>query len=115
MDELANNIRKLVIDTLKLLSSKEEQLKYQKNVPIADVSAELFCQWDGAYVPESPVNNRAFSKEEIVSLDEFNTIFNKIADSTPDNLPSIEKFVETNEWKELSISARKTLDSFKND
>ena len=43
MKEIERNIRFLVIDALELISSKELQLKYQRDVPIADVSAELFC------------------------------------------------------------------------
>jgi hypothetical protein len=35
--------RRRIIETLELLASRENQLAYQKTVPIADVSQELFC------------------------------------------------------------------------
>ncbi len=41
--ELAQTIRRKVLEELHLLASREEQLEYQRNVPIAHVTAELFC------------------------------------------------------------------------
>jgi hypothetical protein len=106
MNELIKNVRNLVIDTIFLLSSKEKQLEYQKRVPYADVSAELFCQWDSVFVPESDTIKKAFSKEELSCLNEFNRIFNKVSDSTPDNLPPIDKFIKSSEWYELANAAQ---------
>lgn len=105
MEEIAKNIRDLVINTLSLLSSKEEQLAYQKKVPIADVSAELFCQWDGAFIPDSKHNSEAFTSEELQYLIEFNDIFNRISDEVPDELPAIEEFIKTPEWLKLKNAA----------
>ena len=110
MDELTRNIRELVIDSLFLLSSKDEQLAYQERVANADVSAELFCQWDGAFVPESEHNSKAFTAEELSYLNEFNDAFNLISDKVPDELPAIEEFIKTKEWMELQTAAAKAWD-----
>lgn len=109
MDELATNVRKLVIDALKLISSKEEQLSYQKEVPQINVSEELFNHWEDTYIPDSPVNERAFTKEELIALKEFNLTFDRVCDGTPRNLPLIDEFMKTKEWKELTESAALAL------
>jgi hypothetical protein len=41
--------RSNVMQTLRLISSADEQRTYQRNVPIADVPAELFCQWEECF------------------------------------------------------------------
>lgn len=107
MDELTRNIRELVIDALFLLSSKDEQLAYQERVVNADVSAELFCQWDSAFVPESKHNCDAFTTSELSYLSEFNDAFTAISDRVPDELPPLEEFMKTNEWRELQAAAAK--------
>ena len=109
MSELAQNVRKLVIDALNLLASEEKQLKYQKSVPNADVSAELFCQWDSAFIPDSEVNLEAFTKNELDALTAFNKVFEEVCERTPENLPSIEDFIKTEAWSKLQLAAEKTL------
>ena len=109
MDEVATNIRKLVIDTLELLESKEKQLEYQQKVPYADVSSELFCRWDGAYIPDSPHNGKAFTAEELSALNAFNQIFEKVSESTPENLPPIEDFIKTSDWQQLRDAAETAI------
>ncbi len=49
-DEFMDLTRKLVFGVIDLWASKENQFEYQKNVPIAQVSAELFCQWEDYYL-----------------------------------------------------------------
>lgn len=41
----AENIRGQVVARLELLASLEQQDLYRRNVPIADVPAEMFCVW----------------------------------------------------------------------
>ena len=37
------SIRPMIVDLLRLLSSEQEQLDYETEVPIADIPAELLC------------------------------------------------------------------------
>ncbi|WP_421810889.1 hypothetical protein [Flagellimonas sp.] len=112
--ELGKRIRQNVLDVLKLWASKDEQLEYQKNVPIADVSAELFCQWgDDFYHPETPQFRLAFNENERKVLADFDKTFNLISDKTSKNLPNIVDFVKTNEWLILNQAAVEALKKIK--
>ncbi|PHN07141.1 hypothetical protein [Flavilitoribacter nigricans] len=107
---LAKRIRQNVLDILDLWASKDHQLKYQESVPIAQVSAELFCQWaDDLYHPESTQFKMAFSEKERAILTDFDKKFNYISDNTLKNLPDIENFVKTSEWKFINQAAIETL------
>jgi hypothetical protein len=113
--ELAKRIRQNVLYILDLWSSKDKQLEYQKNVPIAQVSAELFCQWaDDFYHPESVQFKMAFDEKEREILAGFDKTFNQISDRTPNDLPDIAEFVRTNEWQVVNQAAIETLEKIKN-
>lgn len=112
-EELKTNFRKNLLETLELISSKKDQLEYQRSVPVADVSAELFCWWEGDYqVPkEQDWYKEAFSKEELEILAEFDGVIENVAEKTPQQLPDIEEFVSTTEWQELSSAAATALNN----
>lgn len=113
--ELINRIRQNVIDTLELWSSKESQLDYQRNVPIAQVSAELFCQWsDDNYHPETELFRKAFNEKERLLLFEFDKVLNEIGQNASFNLPYITDFIKTREWKVLNHAAIETLEKIRN-
>ena len=113
--ELAKRIRQNVLSILDLWSSKEEQLEYQRNVPIAQVSAELFCQWaDDFYHPESTQFKMAFDEKEREILADFDKTFNHISEKTPNDLPYIDDFVKTKEWEVVNRAALETLEKINN-
>ena len=113
--ELAKRIRQNVLNVLDLWSSKEEQLEYQKNVPIAQVSAELFCQWaDDSYHPDSRQFKMAFNEKEREVLTYFDKTLNFISEKTPNNLPDIVEFVKTNEWQIVNQAAIDAVKKIKN-
>ena len=74
------------------------QIEYQNNVSIAQVSAELFCQWD-EYYAEGFDLDKFLSKDEILLFKEFDNVMNEISEKTPQNLPYLLEFIETDEWK----------------
>lgn len=113
--ELAQNLRRGIIETLQLISSREEQLNYQRNVPIAYVSAELFCLWDGYYNEDSAGEEwfrNVFSNEQLEAMKQFNQIFNDVLTSLPEELPSIEELILTPQWGKLSTAATLALRAF---
>lgn len=113
--ELAKRIRRNILNVLDLWSSQEEQLEYQENVPIAQVSAELFCQWaDDSYHPESRQFKMAFDEKEREILAEFDKTFNSISEKTLNDLPDINDFVKTTEWKIINRAAIETVEKIKN-
>ena len=97
--------RQNVFGVIDLWSSKESQIDYQKDVPIAQVSAELFCQWEDFYYPDSGDFKLAFSNDELEILAEFDKALNETADKTPENPPQIEEFIKTQEWTDMNKKA----------
>ena len=97
--------RQNVFNVIDLWSSKESQLDYQKEVPIAQVSAELFCQWEDFYYSDSNDFKQAFDKKELEILSDFDKALKDTADKTSQNPPSIEEFIQTEEWIEMNKKA----------
>jgi hypothetical protein len=113
LKELSINIRKNIIGLIELWSSKEEQLEYQKNVPIAQVSAELFCQWDDYYHPETKAHKLAFSEKETEIIDLFYQKIELVSEkkNPEDWFTYIDDFILTNDWIELNKLAKETLNN----
>ena len=69
MDKEAKAIRKAVIEELELLAQASLQVKYEPDVPVADIPAELVCRFcDDLFHPKSQTFLDAFSEEEIKEL-----------------------------------------------
>ncbi|NOT88693.1 MAG: hypothetical protein HOP03_10965 [Lysobacter sp.] len=109
MNEISKNMRTMLVQTLVLISSEEEQVKYQHEVSHVDVSAELFNQWDDSFFPDDVNFREAFSNEEIVALGLFNAVLSEVAEETPHNLPALDDFVKTQCWRRLSRAAHEAL------
>ena len=75
---MAETPRQRVIETLQLLASRDEQMKYRHDVPIADVSAELFCFWDDAFWPDDAKLRADFSESEWTALLRFHSVFERV-------------------------------------
>lgn len=102
------DFKKIVIAQLKILSSAEEQVNYQKNIPIADTPAELFCGWfDDVYHPETDLFKSTFSEDEQKVLAEFNDFFKKREEKIPTT--SLEEMQKNKEWNEIMEKAKETL------
>ena len=102
-------MRKNIFEIIELWSSKDKQLDYQENVPIADVSSELFCQWADTYTPEFIDFRETFNTIELGLLSEFDKELHIISDKKPKPLPEIREFIETAEWKALNDKAKEIL------
>ena len=122
MSEKELKYKELAIETLKMLSSREEQIKYKENVPNINIPGELLSWWlDDFFVDtetspkyskeknENILNfKNCFSTAEWAALNEFNTFFNKRSDKLPEEM-DINEFVENPMWKEIIIKAKETL------
>lgn len=101
--------RQVFRELLQLLSSKEEQQQYQVAVPIADVPAELLCQWfDDHYHPKTDWFQGAFTSEERDILKEFNDFYDARTSKLPDTLLEL---LEDPVWSEIVAKAKQTLKS----
>ena len=108
--------RENVISTLRLLASRDEQLEYQQQVPIAQVSAELFCQWaDDHFHPADRRLQALFTPTEWQALLVFHVHFESISSRVPSPLPPIQEFVSHPLWQQLADSAAEALKTFPND
>jgi hypothetical protein len=110
--EISKNIRNQILEALFLVSSKEMVLSYQIKVPIADVSAEIFCLWEDSYDPNGDIFKMGFVKKELEALSKFNHAFEEVCRSSPDNLPLIDEVVQTSYWRKYSDAARAALKVF---
>lgn len=111
--ELLNRIRENILNCIDLWTSKDKQLDYQKRVPIAQVSAELFCDWEDFYHPDNTEFKKAFNEQERQLLADFNRTLFEEADTTKKELSNIEEFVNTLEWKKINLAATETLNKIK--
>lgn len=111
MTEMQKNSRENIIHTLKLFASRDEQLEFQRRVPFVDVSTELFCHWDSAYIISQHWFRSAYSSVELKAMADFKLILEEVY-ATFEKLPPIQEFVITGEWERLSQAARVALNSF---
>jgi hypothetical protein len=112
-EEFVKLNRENIIGVLRLWSSKEEQIEYQKSVPIAQVSSELFGQWDDFYTSDSEVMSEAFNKHELELLAKFDSELTVIGEKLNGETPQIEDFIKTSEWKKLNLLAQEILNNLK--
>lgn len=97
-----------------MMSSVEQQLKYQHDVPFVDITVELICMWfDEAYLIEYEEFMLGFSKKEMKSMSDFSKVFEDVIASFPDReLPGITNLVEMPQWKRVVESAQNALNVF---
>ena len=109
------SIRQSVIDVLEILASPDEQLEYQRNVPIADVPAELLCMWfDDSFRPNDTRLAALFTSDEWNGLLAFHNRYDHLSSRLPDDLPPISELVTLPIWQEVVRAAAATLTLFCN-
>jgi hypothetical protein len=103
----ASNIRTRVFDHLRLVAAPHLQWKLERNVPEADVPAELVAVWfDDAYRPKWGEFRRAFDATEFEALERFNERFDAVADALPDTLIELQ---HDPKWREVELAAAEAL------
>ena len=112
MSSPPEDLRNTVLGLLRLLGDPEAQLAYERNVPIADVPAELFCMWfDDQYHPATELFRAAFCSGERAILAAFHERFEVVADSLPRDLGRVADLHEHSGWQTLMLDAVDTLKS----
>src|SRR4051794_302054 len=91
MDELAKRFRARVLEILSLIADEGAQRAYQASVPHVDVPAELFNQWEEAFLPTNVQFRAAFDEVELGFLSRFGVVINQISARTPTKLPSLDE------------------------
>lgn len=105
------SVRESTIEMIELLSLPSQQLAYEKNVPIADVPAELICGFcNDLYHPKSEAFIAAFSESELKSMAHLYGLLSEVAKSTVHSVSDLQK---TPEWRLVVALANKMLVHFK--
>jgi hypothetical protein len=107
--KIANNLKDGLMDALSLAASKQVQLDYQANAPIADVAAEIFAMWGDGYYPDLRFLDLVFSEKELKVLAEYEIKMNNVLKKLPRPIPYLEQFQTMPEWQELSAAAQTAL------
>jgi len=113
MPQTQRNLKQGCVETLRLLASREAQLEYRRIVPIADVSAELFCMWDEVFWPDDAGLRAEVSEIQWTALLRFHSVFERVSRLLSHQpLPPIEEFVKSPHWLQLSKAAARALQAF---
>lgn len=97
------------IEILELIASYEAQKKYEKNVQIANVPAELVCMWFDDFYHLTPQFIECFSESELKALSDFNEFYDKRVKNLPDSDKGLNELQQSNYWKEISDKAKNIL------
>lgn len=101
-------IRRHIIELLQLLSSEQQQLEYEENVPIAYVPDELRCMWfDDLYHPR--LIAMCFTPSEGAALARFNAVYDVEKHNLPESPESIRVWLADPTWQKIMTAASETL------
>ncbi len=105
---MTTRLREKIVDQLKTIANSEEQLRYERNVPIANVPSELICQW--YYFSRWPEDEyqSSFSTDERNAIASFHAFFEKRVDRLPQN-DGVEGLQKSPKWQQIQERARATL------
>lgn len=102
------NTKGHIIELLQLLASEQKQLDYEKDVPIADVPAELLCMWfDDLYHPA--LVEAQFSPNEAAALAKFNAIYEIESRKLPRSSGTIRIWLADPTWRRIMVAANQAL------
>ncbi len=108
-------IREGIIELLTLLSDADAQTQYERNVPVADVPAELVCMWfDDSYHPTDAMFKAAFTREQLQAMEDFHRFY----DTRVDGLSSdgtVASLLDNPAWRDIMEAASSVLSKVKGD
>jgi len=91
-----------------MLASPHAQLRYEQQVPVANIPSELLCGWfDDFYHPGTPEFQQAFSRNELSVLARFSSLLHKNSRALPQ---FAHELVKEPGWQLVMQRARETLD-----
>ncbi|KGJ91758.1 hypothetical protein [Colwellia psychrerythraea] len=109
---MSMELRKSIIDFIRLISSSQKQFEYENNVSIANVSSELICMWfDDLYHSNSELFLNSFSAKELEDL----SLFNEFYDLRVKDIPSsdgVKGLLENKSWLEVQSHANALLNKY---
>ncbi len=117
MDDKSKQYRMHVIEEIELLASPPEQMKYEREVPIANVPAELICGFaDDLYHPKSELFLNAFTEQEQKSLAELYSKICVASDAFSEHdCHSVADIQKLQEWRTVIAFAKTLLAELRRD
>ena len=108
MNDESRQYRKRIVDEVELLASPADQMKYERDVPIVDVPAELICGFvDDLYHPKSELFLNAFIEQELKSLAELYGKMCIASDAfTEHDCHSVAEILKLKEWRSVIAFAK---------
>ena len=103
------NIRSAIIQEIELLSLPSKQMEYEKNVPIANVPAELICCFcDDLYHPKSEDFLSQFNESELKGLAH---LYGVLVEASKFNSKSVAELLKQEKWR-VVVSLAKELNAY---
>lgn len=104
------DLRLGIIHLLRLLSSPEKQLEYERRVPGISVPVELVCQWsDDSYLPNSESFRLCFSPTELKALAVFNDYFEDHEKLLLEPREGVKTWLRDETWQGIMRAADRAL------
>ena len=98
------SIRDTVIAEIQLLASASEQLRYEREVPQANVPAELICQFcDDLFRPKSAAFTAAFTSDELKDLAH---LYGLMVEASKAQVTSVTELLKRPEWRRVMTVAK---------
>lgn len=107
--QIRESRRQAMKDLLELISSLDDQVDYEREVPHGNVPSELVCMWfDDQYFGDQPWFHEWYSKREREVLAVFNALYNDKKEALPMD-GGVAALHATPEWHEVVAAARRAL------
>ncbi|MEP6664252.1 MAG: hypothetical protein ABJC04_11380 [Verrucomicrobiota bacterium] len=108
MSQHSAQCRNNIIELLECLASEQKQLKYEEDVPNADVPFELTWELFNFYRRDL-VCHKAFAEDERIAIEEFERFCQQRVTMLPENC-DLQTLLANPFWREIMQEAQKTLE-----
>jgi hypothetical protein len=98
-----------VRELLALLASEDDQLAYERDVPIAQVPAELLCMWFNDTYHPGPDWSSHFTNRELEALARFHGIYERLSERLPKSPSTVRTWLADPLWRRIMAEAAATL------
>lgn len=101
--------REKYLEVLRLIADREAQLRYERDVPIANVSAELVCMWFDDLDAARP--SADLTRSEVSRIKAFTSFYESRIEGLPTD-GGVANLQASAAWREIMAEAQATLDDF---
>jgi hypothetical protein len=103
------SLRQSIIDEIDLLAHPSKQLQYERDVPLADVPAELVCGFcNDLYHPKSEEMLSQFTEDELRGLAH---LYGVLSESSDLQIHSVKDLLQHPKWRAV-VSVAKELNAY---